>query len=84
MDVYKEDFINKKLERISRWETNYSCCFRICTWGCCELAMMYDFMVASENAKFVKLGPNLGVSQVQEELKCLQDLLVNQNLWICV
>ncbi len=53
MDVYKEDFITKNWERLASCRkpviaavTGY------CLGGGCEIAMMCDFIVAADNAKF--------------------------------
>jgi enoyl-CoA hydratase len=63
MDVYKEDFITRN------WESVASCRKPIIAavsgyalGGGCELAMMCDFILASESAKFGQPEINLGVS----------------------
>ncbi len=62
MDVYKEDFITKNWERVSRCRkpviagvAGYA------LGGGCELAMMCDTIVAADNAKFGQPEINLGV-----------------------
>ena len=63
MDVYKEDFITRNWERISRCrKPTIAAVSGYALGGGCELAMMCDFMVASENAKFGQPEINLGVS----------------------
>ena len=64
MDVYKEDFITRNWERISRCrKPTIAAVSGYALGGGCELAMMMcDFMVASENAKFGQPEINLGVS----------------------
>lgn len=62
MDVYKEDFITKNWERVTRCRkpviagvAGYA------LGGGCELAMMCDTIVAADNAKFGQPEINLGV-----------------------
>lgn len=63
MDVYKEDFITRNWERISRCrKPTIAAVSGYALGGGCELAMMCDFMIASENAKFGQPEINLGVS----------------------
>ena len=63
MDVYKEDFITRNWERISRCrKPTIAAVSGYALGGGCELAMMCDFMVASERAKFGQPEINLGVS----------------------
>ena len=63
MDVYKEDFITRNWERISRCrKPTIAAVSGYALGGGCELAMMCDFMVASESAKFGQPEINLGVS----------------------
>ena len=63
MDVYKEDFITRNWERISRCrKPTIAAVSGYALGGGCELAMMCDFMVASEYAKFGQPEINLGVS----------------------
>ena len=50
MDVYKEDFITRNWERISRCrKPTIAAVSGYALGGGCELAMMCDFMVASES-----------------------------------
>jgi len=63
MDVYKEDFITRNWERISRCrKPTIAAVSGYALGGGCELAMMCDFMLASESAKFGQPEINLGVS----------------------
>ena len=63
IDVYKEDFITRNWERISRCrKPTIAAVSGYALGGGCELAMMCDFMVASESAKFGQPEINLGVS----------------------
>ena len=63
MDVYKEDFITRNWERISRCrKPTIAAVSGYALGGGCELAMMCDFMIASESAKFGQPEINLGVS----------------------
>ncbi len=62
MDVYKEDFITRNWERVTRCRkpviagvAGYA------LGGGCELAMMCDSIVAADNAKFGQPEINLGV-----------------------
>jgi len=53
MDVYKEDFITKNWERISRCRKPVIAAVAgYCLGGGCELAMMCDFIIAADTAKF--------------------------------
>ena len=53
MDVYKEDFITKNWERISRCRKPVIAAVAgYCLGGGCELAMMCDFIIAADSAKF--------------------------------
>ncbi len=53
MDVYKEDFITKNWERISRARKPVIAAVAgYCLGGGCELAMMCDFIIAADTAKF--------------------------------
>jgi len=62
MDVYKEDFITRNWERISRCrKPTIAAVSGYALGGGCELAMMCDFMVASESAKFGQPEINLGI-----------------------
>ena len=63
MDVYKEDFITKNWERVSSCRKPIIAAVSgYALGGGCELAMMCDFILASENAKFGQPEINLGVS----------------------
>ena len=63
MDVYKEDFITRNWERISRCrKPTIAAVSGYALGGGCELAMMCDFMIDSESAKFGQPEINLGVS----------------------
>lgn len=53
MDVYKEDFITRNWERISRCRKPVIAAVAgYCLGGGCELAMMCDFIIAADTAKF--------------------------------
>ena len=53
MDVYKEDFITKNWERIARCRKPVIAAVAgYCLGGGCELAMMCDFIIAADTAKF--------------------------------
>ena len=63
MDVYKEDFITKNWERVSSCRKPIIAAVSgYALGGGCELAMMCDFILASESAKFGQPEINLGVS----------------------
>ena len=63
MDVYKEDFITRNWERVANCRKPIIAAVSgYALGGGCELAMMCDFMVASESAKFGQPEINLGVS----------------------
>ena len=63
MDVYKEDFITRNWERVASCRKPIIAAVSgYALGGGCELAMMCDFMVASESAKFGQPEINLGVS----------------------
>ncbi len=62
MDVYKSDFITAEWERITRCRKPVIAA--VCGYalgGGCELAMMCDFIIAADNAKFGQPEINLGV-----------------------
>ncbi len=62
MDVYKEDFITATWERISRVrKVTIAAVNGYALGGGCELAMMCDFILAGDNAKFGQPEINLGV-----------------------
>ena len=53
MDVYKEDFITRNWERITRCRKPVIAAVAgYCLGGGCELAMMCDFIIAADTAKF--------------------------------
>lgn len=63
MDVYKEDFITRNWERVSRCrKPTIAAVSGYALGGGCELAMMCDFIIASNSAKFGQPEINLGVS----------------------
>ena len=63
IDVYKEDFITRNWERISRSrKPTIAAVSGYALGGGCELAMMCDFIIASNSAKFGQPEINLGVS----------------------
>jgi enoyl-CoA hydratase len=61
MDVYKEDFITRNWERVARCRKPVIAAVAgYALGGGCELAMMCDFILAAENAKFGQPEINLG------------------------
>src|ERR1700722_6934774 len=61
-DVYGEDFITRNWERVTRCRKPVIAAVAgFALGGGCELAMMCDFMIAAENAKFGQPEINLGV-----------------------
>ena len=70
MDVYKEDFVTRDWERVSRCrKPTIAAVAGFALGGGCELAMMCDILIAADNAKFgqpeIKLGilPGSGGTQ---------------------
>jgi enoyl-CoA hydratase len=62
MDVFKADFITAEWERISRCRKPVIAAVAgYALGGGCELAMMCDFILAADNAKFGQPEINLGV-----------------------
>ncbi len=62
MDVYMEDFITSTWERISRCrKVTIAAVAGYALGGGCEFAMMCDFIIAADNAKFGQPEINLGV-----------------------
>ncbi len=62
MDVYKADFITSEWEAVSRCRKPVIAAVSgYALGGGCELAMMCDFIIAAENAKFGQPEINLGV-----------------------
>ncbi len=62
-DVYGEDFITRNWERASRCRKPVIAAVAgFALGGGCELAMMCDFIIAAENARFGQPEINLGVS----------------------
>ena len=62
MDVYKEDFITATWERLSRVrKVTIAAVNGYALGGGCELAMMCDFILAGDTAKFGQPEINLGV-----------------------
>ncbi|WP_439813643.1 enoyl-CoA hydratase [Zavarzinia sp. CC-PAN008] len=62
IDVYKEDFITANWERAARFRKVVIAAVNgYALGGGCELAMMCDFILAGENAKFGQPEINLGV-----------------------
>ena len=62
MDVYKEDFITVNWERLSHCRKPVVAAVAgYALGGGCEFAMMCDFIIASESAKFGQPEINLGV-----------------------
>jgi len=61
MDVYKEDFITRNWERVARCRKPVIAAVAgYALGGGCELAMMCDFILAGDNAKFGQPEINLG------------------------
>ncbi|MEY4880048.1 MAG: hypothetical protein RJB62_1517 [Pseudomonadota bacterium] len=61
-DAYKEDFITKNWERASRARKPIIAAVAgFALGGGCELAMMCDFILAADNAKFGQPEINLGI-----------------------
>ncbi len=61
MDVYLEDFITKGWERVTRCRKPVIAAVAgYALGGGCELAMMCDFIIAADNAKFGQPEINLG------------------------
>ncbi len=62
MNVYKSDFITAEWERLARCRKPVIAAVRgFALGGGCELAMMCDFIIAADNAKFGQPEINLGV-----------------------
>jgi len=62
MDVYREDFITAQWERVARCRKPVIAAVAgYALGGGCELAMMCDFILAADNAKFGQPEINLGV-----------------------
>ncbi len=62
MDVFREDFITAEWERVSRCRKPVIAAVAgFALGGGCELAMMCDFILAADNAKFGQPEINLGV-----------------------
>ena len=62
MDVYKEEFITAEWERITRCRKPVIAAVAgYALGGGCELAMMCDFIIAADNARFGQPEINLGV-----------------------
>jgi enoyl-CoA hydratase len=62
MDVYKEDFITSEWERITRCRKPVIAAVAgFALGGGCELAMMCDFIIAADNARFGQPEINLGI-----------------------
>ncbi len=61
-DVFKEDFVTRNWERIARARKPVIAAVAgFALGGGCELAMMCDFIIAADNAKFGQPEINLGV-----------------------
>ena len=63
VDVYREDFITRNWERVTRCRKPVIAAVAgYALGGGCELAMMCDFIIAAENARFGQPEITLGVS----------------------
>ena len=61
-EVYKEDFITKNWERVAQTRKPVIAAVAgFALGGGCELAMMCDFIIAADNAKFGQPEINLGI-----------------------
>ena len=61
-DVYKEDFVTRNWERVTRARKPVVAAVAgYALGGGCELAMMCDFIIAADNAKFGQPEINLGI-----------------------
>jgi enoyl-CoA hydratase len=61
-DVYKEDFVTRNWERVTRARKPVIAAVAgYALGGGCELAMMCDFIIAADNAKFGQPEINLGI-----------------------
>jgi len=61
-DVYSQDFISKNWERVTRARKPVIAAVAgFALGGGCELAMMCDFIIAADNAKFGQPEINLGI-----------------------
>ena len=70
MDAFKEDFITRNWERVTRCrKPTIAAVSGFALGGGCELAMMCDFIIAADNAKFgqpeIKLGVMPGAGGTQ-------------------
>jgi len=70
MDAFKEDFITRNWERVTRCRNpTIAAVSGFALGGGCELAMMCDFIIAADNAKFgqpeIKLGVMPGAGGTQ-------------------
>ena len=82
MDVYKSDFITTDWEAVSKCRKPVIAAVSgYALGGGCELAMMCDFIIAAENAKFGQPEINLGVIPGREALKGFLDLSANPRQW---
>jgi enoyl-CoA hydratase len=62
MDVYKSDFITAEWERVTRCRKPVIAAVAgFALGGGCELAMMCDFIIAADNARFGQPEINLGI-----------------------
>ena len=58
-------------------QTDYRGCLRLCPWGGCELAMICDFIICSDTAKFEQPEINLGYRPGLVARSGSHDLLAN-------